>query len=122
MLCSTSVYAFGGTELVAVTVGEAKNPRIVMPKAIRLTFFRICFFYVISVFLLGLTVPYNSSKLVFATKSSTSAAASPFLVAVTLAKINGLGDLLNACLLVFVLSAANSGKVHLMRRVWAVPS
>ncbi|TIA31853.1 dicarboxylic amino acid permease [Aureobasidium pullulans] len=104
----TAVYAFGGTELVAVTVGEAKNPRIVMPKAIKMTFFRICFFYVVSVFLLGLTIPYNSSQLVFATKSSTSAAASPFLVAVKLAKIQGLDHLLNGCLLVFVLSAANS--------------
>ncbi|THZ54970.1 putative maltose permease [Aureobasidium pullulans] len=73
-----------------------------------MTFFRICFFYVVSVFLLGLTIPYNSSQLVFATKSSTSAAASPFLVAVKLAKIQGLDHLLNGCLLVFVLSAANS--------------
>ncbi|KAI4726027.1 dicarboxylic amino acid permease [Aureobasidium sp. EXF-10728] len=104
----TAVYAFGGTELVAVTVGEAQNPRIVMPKAIRLTFFRICFFYVVSVFLLGLTVPYNSTELVFATKSSTSAAASPFLVAVKLARIPGLDHVLNACLLLFVLSAASS--------------
>ena len=80
-----------------------------MPKAIKLTFFRILFFYVLSVFFLGMVVPYNSSKLAFAAKSSTSAAASPFLVAVTLAKIGGLDHVINACLLIFVFSASNSG-------------
>jgi len=53
----TAVYAFSGTELVGVTVGEAKNSRLIMPKAIRLTFYRILFFYITSVFLLGMVVP-----------------------------------------------------------------
>lgn len=103
------MYAFGGTELVGVTVAEAKNPRIAMPKAVKMTFFRICFFYVLSVFFLGMVVPYNSPELVFATKSSTSAAASPFVVAVTLAGIRGLDHVINGCLLVFVISSATSG-------------
>ncbi|TKW48610.1 Dicarboxylic amino acid permease [Colletotrichum tanaceti] len=104
----TAVYAFSGTELVGVTVGEAKNPRLSMPKAVRLTFMRILFFYVISVFLLGMVVPFNSPELVFAAKSKTSAAASPFVVAITIAKIKGLDHVINACLVIFVFSAANS--------------
>ncbi|KAH8761149.1 amino acid permease [Diaporthe sp. PMI_573] len=103
-----AVYAFSGTELVGVTVGEAKNPRLCMPKAIRLTFLRIVFFYVISVFLLGLVVPYNSQELAFAAGAKTSAAASPFVVAIKIAKIKGLDHVINACLAVFVFSAANS--------------
>ncbi|KAK6206708.1 amino acid permease [Colletotrichum tabaci] len=103
-----AVYAFSGTELVGVTVGEAKNPRLSMPKAVRLTFMRIVFFYVISVFLLGMVVPYNSPELVFAAKAKTSAAASPFVVAITIAKIKGLDHVINACLVIFVFSAANS--------------
>ncbi|KAI8186722.1 Dicarboxylic amino acid permease [Colletotrichum sp. SAR 10_86] len=103
-----AVYAFSGTELVGVTVGEAKNPRLSMPKAIRLTFLRIVFFYVISVFLLGLVVPYNSQDLAFAAGAKTSAAASPFVVAIKIAKIKGLDHVINGCLVVFVFSAANS--------------
>ncbi|KAJ0322255.1 hypothetical protein COL5a_008864 [Colletotrichum fioriniae] len=103
-----AVYAFSGTELVGVTVGEAKNPRLCMPKAVRLTFMRIVFFYIISVFLLGMVVPYNSAELVFAAKAKTSAAASPFVVAITIAKIKGLDHVINGCLVVFVFSAANS--------------
>lgn len=103
-----AVYAFSGTELVGVTVGEAKNPRLCMPRAIRLTFFRIVFFYIISVFLLGLVVPYNSKELAFAAGAKTSAAASPFVVAINFARIKGLDHVVNACLAVFVFSAANS--------------
>lgn len=105
---TTAVYAFSGTELVGVTVGEAKNPRLNMPKAVRMTFFRILFFYIISIFLLGRVVPYNSTDLAFAVGSKTSAAASPFVVAIKLAKITGLDHVVNACLLVFVFSAVNS--------------
>ncbi|KAK2014449.1 amino acid permease [Colletotrichum eremochloae] len=103
-----AVYAFSGTELVGVTVGEASHPRLSMPKAVRLTFMRIVFFYVISVFLLGMVVPYNSAELVFAASAKTSAAASPFVVAITIAKIKGLDHVINGCLVIFVFSAANS--------------
>jgi yeast amino acid transporter len=94
--------------LIAVTVGEAQNPRKTIPRAIKLTFFRILFFYIFAVFLLTMCVPYNSKELIFANKQSTSAAASPFVVALKLAKINGLAGFLNGCILVFTFSAANS--------------
>lgn len=116
----TSVYAFSGTELVGVTVGEAKWPRLTMPKAVRLTFFRILFFYILSVFLLGLVVPYNSEELAFATGSSTSAAASPFVVAIKIAKIKGLDHVINACLLIFVFSAANSDLYIASRTLYSI--
>ena len=104
----TAIYTFAGTELVGVTVGKAKNPRFIMPKAIRLTFYRILFFYIKSVFLLRMVVPYNSAALVFASKAKVSAAASPFVVGIKLAKIKGLDHVINGCLVIFVFSAANS--------------
>ena len=87
----TAVFAFLGTELVGVTVGEAQNPRKVIPRAIKLTFWRILVFYVVSVLLIGMLVPYDSDRLVFAaTKATTGAAASPFVVAVQEAGIQVL--------------------------------
>jgi len=53
----TAVFAFLGTELVGVTVGEAQNPRRNIPRAIKLTFWRILVFYILSVFLLTMIVP-----------------------------------------------------------------
>ncbi|KAF2834964.1 amino acid permease Dip5 [Patellaria atrata CBS 101060] len=104
----TAVFAYLGTELVGVTVGEAQNPRKTIPRAIKLTFYRILFFYVLSVFLLGMIVPYNSEDLAFATKAKSGASASPFVVAITLAGIDGLPGFINGCILLFVFSASNS--------------
>lgn len=108
---TSAVFSFLGAELVGVTVGEAQNPRKAIPRAVKLTFFRIVCFYLILILLLGMTVPYNSPLLLSAvTKSgeSVNAAASPFVVAAVLAGVGGLPDLINACLLVFTFSAANS--------------
>lgn len=109
----SATFAYLGTELVGVTVGEAQNPRRTIPRAIRLTFYRIVFFYVLSVFLLGMLVPYDSPELIFANKNSNSATASPFVVAITLSGIPHLPGILNACILIFVFSASNSGKYSL---------
>ena len=63
---------------------------------------------IITVFLLGLIVPYNSKPLQVANASQTSASASPFVVAIQVAGIKALPGILNACILLFVFSAANS--------------
>lgn len=43
-----ALFAYMGTELVGVVVGECKNPRKNVPRAIKSTFFRIVFFYIVS--------------------------------------------------------------------------
>lgn len=101
-------FAYTGTEVVGVAFGEAPNPRKTVPKAIRQTLWRIVFFYIIGVLVLGMAVPYTNDRLVGATKSRTGAAASPFVVAVRLANIPVFPDVINGCLLIFVISAANS--------------
>jgi yeast amino acid transporter len=104
----TATFAYLGTELIGITVGEAQNPRRTIPRAIRLTFYRILIFYCVSVLLLGMLVPYDSKDLAFAASASTSASASPFVVAIRLAGIPVLPGILNACILLFVISASNS--------------
>ncbi|KAL9039871.1 MAG: hypothetical protein Q9214_004702 [Letrouitia sp. 1 TL-2023] len=104
----TATFAYLGTELVGVTVGEAQNPRKVIPRAIKLTFWRIVVFYVLSVLLVGMLVPYDSKSLSFANKQTTGASASPFVVAMIQSGISGLPGFLNGCILVFVYSAAQS--------------
>ncbi|KAI9790336.1 MAG: hypothetical protein M1835_001010 [Candelina submexicana] len=116
----TATFAYLGTELVGVTVGEAQNPRRNIPRAIKLTFYRILFFYVLSVFLLGMIVPYDSKLLAFATKASTGASASPFVVAIKLAGIKGLPGVLNAGILIFVFSASNSDLYIASRTIYGL--
>jgi yeast amino acid transporter len=117
------VFAYLGTELVGVTVGEAQNPRKTIPRAIKLTFYRILFFYVLSVFLLGMIVPYDSDRLAFVVKEgSTTASASPFVVAIQIAGIPHLPGILNGCICVFVFSAANSDLYIASRTLYGLAS
>jgi amino acid transporter len=108
---SSAVFSFLGAELVGVTVGEAQNPRKAVPRAVRLTFFRIVFFYLVLILFLGMTVPYNSTLLLSSVNeslNSVNAEASPFVVAARIAGVKTLPNLINVCLLIFTFSAANS--------------
>ncbi|KAM5465975.1 amino acid transporter [Microsporum audouinii] len=115
-----ATFAYLGTELVGVTVGEAQNPRKTIPRAIKLTFYRILFFYCLSILFLGMVVPYNHPDLLFANKSSNSASASPFVVAIQIAGIKILPSIFNACILVFVFSAANSDLYIATRTIYGL--
>ena len=101
-------FAYMGTELIGVTVGEAQNPRKNIPIAIRRTFWRILIFYIGGVFVIGLIVPRTDPTLFVANTKKTGAAASPFVVATTLVGIKTLNHVINGAILIFVLSAANS--------------
>ncbi|KAK7467124.1 amino acid transporter [Stygiomarasmius scandens] len=103
-----ALFAYMGTELIGVTVGEAENPRRNIPIAIKQTFYRILVFYVGGVFVISLIVPSTDDSLFVATKAKTGAAASPFVVATTLVGIKVLNHIINAAILLFVMSAANS--------------
>ncbi|CAI6097441.1 unnamed protein product [Clonostachys chloroleuca] len=119
----TAVFAFLETELVGVTVAEAQNPRKTIPRAIRLTFYRILSFYCGSVLMVGMLVPYNSEKLIFAVnKASTGAAASPFVVAAEVAGVKAVSQILKGGILIFVFSAANSDLYISSRTLYALAS
>lgn len=100
----TSVFAYSSCEMVGVTFPECARPRKAIPKAIRLTFYRIVIFYVLNVLFLGMCVPFDDERLLGA--SGTNASASPFVVAIFNAQIPGLDHVINACILIFVVSAA----------------
>ncbi|KAM0747841.1 dicarboxylic amino acid permease [Meredithblackwellia eburnea MCA 4105] len=117
---TTALFAYMGSELVGVTFGEAKNPRKVVPATIKRTFWRLLIFYVGSIFVVGLIVRADDPSLIAANKKSTSAAASPFVVAAQAAGIRVLPQILNACILLFVLSAANSDLYIGSRTIYAL--
>ncbi|KAI8651074.1 AA-permease domain-containing protein [Fusarium keratoplasticum] len=118
-----ATFAYLGTELVGVTVAEAQNPRRTIPRAIKLTFYRILVFYCLSVLLVGMIVPWNSDRLLFATtEAKTDAAASPFVVAAEIAGIKVISHILNACICVFVFSASNSDLYIASRTLYGLAS
>lgn len=109
-LCSVFVnaaFAFAGTELVGLAAAETANPRKSLPTAIKQVFWRIAIFYVVSLTLVGLLVPFTDHRLVSG-DSSADAKASPFVIAIKNAGISGLPSVMNVVIMIAVLSVGNS--------------
>ena len=109
-MCSvfvTAAFAYAGTELVGLAAAETANPRKSLPTAIKQVFWRITLFYVVALTLVGLLVPYTEEKLIGAT-SKADAKASPFVIAIENAGIDVLPSVMNAVILIAVLSVGNS--------------
>jgi len=98
-------FSFQGTELVGIAAGESANPRKTVPKAVKNTFWTIFTLFVLTIFFIGILVPYNNSRLL---TGDTNAGSSPLVIAAQLASVNALPSIINAVLLTVVLSAANS--------------
>lgn len=102
----TAAFSFAGTELVGLTSAETENPAKTLPTATKQVFWRITLFYIVSLTLIGLLVPYNDKRLLGA--SSSDANASPFVIAIENAHIKVLPSIFNGVILVSILSVANS--------------
>lgn len=108
-LCSvfvTAAFSFAGTELVGLAAAEAENPRKVLPTAIKQVFWRICLFYMVSLTIVSVLVPYGDARLLGA--DGGGAKASPFVIAINNAGISGLPSVMNVVILIAVLSVGNS--------------
>ncbi len=102
----TAAFSFNGTELVGLAAAESENPRKVLPRATKQVFWRILLFYVISLILIGCLIPYNDKRLISA--SSSDASASPFVIAIVNGGIKGLPSVMNAVIMIAVLSVGNA--------------
>ncbi|TKW59638.1 putative amino-acid permease P7G5.06 [Colletotrichum tanaceti] len=101
-----AAFAFGGTELVGLAAAESANPRKAIPMASKQVFWRIAFFYIVNLFILGLIVPSNDPRLMGSSGANTKA--SPFVLAIQDAGINVLPSIFNAVITIAVISVANS--------------
>lgn len=102
----TAAFAFGGTELVGLAAAEAEDPRKSLPTATKQVFWRIAFFYIISLFLVGLILPSDDQDLLGSSGANTKA--SPFVLAIQMAGVKGLPSVFNAVITISVISVANS--------------
>jgi len=101
-----AAFAFGGTEMVGLAAAESANPRKSIHLATKQVLFRIAFFYIINLFILGLIVPSDDSRLLNASGANTKA--SPFVLAIQDAGIQVLPSIFNAVITISVISVANS--------------
>ncbi|TAQ85768.1 hypothetical protein B7494_g5912 [Chlorociboria aeruginascens] len=98
----TASFAYGGTESIAITAGETKNPTKNLPRVVKNVFWRILLFYILSVLLVGLNIPYNYPGL-----SSQTSSTSPFTLVFQMAGAKAAGSFINAVIMTSVISAGN---------------
>lgn len=93
-----SLFSFLGTELIAVTAGEAKDPDRAVPEALKATVFRLSFFYVVTIGIMLMIVPWQQAGI----------DKSPFVKVMEILNIPGASGILNFIILTAALSAMNS--------------
>ncbi|MDT7802676.1 MAG: L-asparagine permease [Actinomycetota bacterium] len=99
MIVQGVVFAYASVELVGVAAGETENPEKIMPKAINSIMWRIAVFYVGSVVLLAMLLPWSSY-----TKDQ-----SPFVTVLSHLGVPAADSVMNLVVLTAALSSLNSG-------------
>ncbi|PRP86942.1 amino acid transporter [Planoprotostelium fungivorum] len=112
-----AAFSYLGTEIVAVTSGEAENPTKTLPRAIKRVFIRIILFYLLGVFVIGMLIPSDDPRLL---GGSSDASASPFVIFIEIAQIQVLPSIINAVILTAALSAGNSDLYAASRTLYAL--
>ena len=100
-----AAFTYQGVEFTGIAAGESSNPRKTVPRAINQVIFRILIFYILTLFFVGLLVPYNDPDL---TDDTTFISSSPFLISIKNSGTPVLPHVLNAVMLFTVTSAGNS--------------
>ena len=98
--------SYGGSEVLGLTVAECRNPRMMMPVAVKLSFVRILILCVGTLLMAGFVVPANDSS--FAEFKKHGANISPFVRAMELANLPKLSTFYKVVIIVAVMSMANT--------------
>ena len=93
------VFAYAGIELIGTAAGEAEDAETQLPRAINSVMWRIALFYVGSVALLVMLLPWNAYQ----------AGVSPFVTFFGRLGVPGIGTAMNVVVLTAALSSLNSG-------------
>ncbi|MCK2220869.1 amino acid permease [Actinomadura sp. ATCC 31491] len=99
MSLQSVVFAYASIELVGIAAGETARPREVMPRAINGVVWRIAIFYVGSVLLLAMVLPWTAYR----------AGVSPFVTVFSGLGVPWAADAMNLVVITAAMSSCNSG-------------
>ncbi|KKI90148.1 amino acid permease [Bacillus sp. SA1-12] len=94
------IYSYGGTEMIGVTLAEVKDPEKIIPKAVRGTLIRIISFYILPFFIIVSLIPWNQVN---------GVPESPFVTVFNMIRIPYADHIMNAIILLAIISSMNSG-------------
>ncbi|GAA3487491.1 amino acid permease [Streptomyces cremeus] len=109
----TAVFAYGGLETVTIAAAESDDPRANVARAVRTAVWRIALFYVGSMALVVALVPWNDPRV---------AADGPYVTVLDRLGIPAAGTVMQAVILVALLSAMNANIYGSSRMAYSLVS
>ncbi|KAE8141914.1 amino acid permease/ SLC12A domain-containing protein [Aspergillus pseudotamarii] len=100
-----------GPEYISMVSAEAQRPSVYIKSAFKTVYYRFCIFFVIGSLAVGIVVAYNDPALVniyFGDGDSSTAAASPYVIAMENLGISVLPHIVNALIFTSIFSAGNT--------------
>jgi L-asparagine transporter-like permease len=109
MAVIVGIFSFNGIEVIAVTSGEAQNPQVAIPAALRTMVFRLFSFYVLALLIIVTTVPWTATGV-------KVVAQSPFVSVFAHSGIRHAAGIMNFVVITAALSSMNTN-VYLCSRM-----
>ena len=109
MAVIVGIFSFNGIEVIAVTSGEAQNPQVAIPAALRTMVFRLFSFYVLALAIIVTTVPWTATGV-------KVVAQSPFVTIFAHSGIRHAAGIMNFVVISAALSSMNTN-VYLCSRM-----
>ncbi|KAF7631649.1 amino acid transporter [Aspergillus flavus] len=100
-----------GPEYISMVSAEAQRPSIYIKSAFKTVYYRFCIFFVVGSLAVGIVVAYNDPALVniyFGDGDSSTAAASPYVIAMENLGVSVLPHIVNALIFTSIFSAGNT--------------
>jgi L-asparagine transporter-like permease len=108
------IFSYVGTEIVAVTAGEAKNPEVALPRAVRAMAARLILFYLGAVFVLVTIVPWTQIQ------PGSGVTASPFVRVFQLIGIPAAAHIVNFVVITAAASSMNCNLYLVTRMMFSL--
>ena len=109
MAVIVGIFAFNGIEVIAVTSGEAQNPQVAIPAALRTMVFRLFSFYILALTIIVATVPWTDTGVKIVSQS-------PFVTVFAHSGIRHAAGIMNFVVISAALSSMNTN-VYLCSRM-----
>ncbi len=108
------IFSYVGTEVVAVTAGEARNPEVALPRAVRTMAARLVIFYLGAIFVLITIVPWTQVQ------PSAGVIASPFVRVFQLIGIPAAAHIVNFVIITAAASSMNCALYFASRMMFSL--
>ncbi|TAP27434.1 MULTISPECIES: amino acid permease [Micrococcaceae] len=104
------IFSFGGTEVVSIAAAESSDPAGNIKRTVKSVMLRILFFYLGSILIIVALLPWNDPAI----------ADGPFAAALGVMNVPGVGLLMNAVVVVALLSAMNANIYGASRMLYSL--